>query len=86
MIGVGQSEVTVADMVDMFLLLIPPAGGDELQGRSLIVVTLSHNASLFNYVFYFHCHPRNPNLSSLLYCHLEGDSFSLFHLLMEYFY
>ena len=30
--GVGQSEFAVADMVDMFVLLIPPAGGDELQG------------------------------------------------------
>ena len=31
-VGVGQSEVMVADMVDMFTLLVPPAGGDELQG------------------------------------------------------
>ncbi|XP_005111521.1 methylmalonic aciduria type A homolog, mitochondrial [Aplysia californica] len=31
-VGVGQSEFAVADMVDMFCLLIPPAGGDELQG------------------------------------------------------
>ena len=31
-VGVGQSEYLVADMVDMFCLVIPPAGGDELQG------------------------------------------------------
>lgn len=31
-VGVGQSEVAVSDMVDMFLLLLAPAGGDELQG------------------------------------------------------
>ena len=31
-VGVGQSEVAVSDMVDMFVLIIPPAGGDELQG------------------------------------------------------
>ncbi|MCW5751628.1 MAG: methylmalonyl Co-A mutase-associated GTPase MeaB [Alphaproteobacteria bacterium] len=31
-VGVGQSETAVADMVDMFLLLLAPAGGDELQG------------------------------------------------------
>lgn len=31
-IGVGQSEVAVADLVDLFLLLVSPAGGDELQG------------------------------------------------------
>lgn len=30
--GVGQSEFAVKDMVDMFVLIIPPAGGDELQG------------------------------------------------------
>ncbi|TMV67534.1 methylmalonyl Co-A mutase-associated GTPase MeaB, partial [Thioclava sp. BHET1] len=31
-VGVGQSEVQVADMTDLFLLLMAPAGGDELQG------------------------------------------------------
>lgn len=31
-VGVGQSETMVADMVDLFLLLLAPAGGDELQG------------------------------------------------------
>ncbi|MGQ9819889.1 MAG: methylmalonyl Co-A mutase-associated GTPase MeaB [Candidatus Kapaibacteriales bacterium] len=31
-IGVGQSEITVRSMVDFFMLLIPPGGGDELQG------------------------------------------------------
>ncbi|EAR51452.1 arginine/ornithine transport system ATPase [Oceanicola granulosus HTCC2516] len=31
-VGVGQSEVEVGWMVDVFLLLLAPAGGDELQG------------------------------------------------------
>jgi LAO/AO transport system kinase len=31
-VGVGQSETAVADMTDMFLLLLQPGGGDELQG------------------------------------------------------
>lgn len=31
-VGVGQSEVTVASMVDLFLLLQLPGAGDELQG------------------------------------------------------
>jgi LAO/AO transport system kinase len=31
-VGVGQSETRVADMTDMFLLLLLPGGGDELQG------------------------------------------------------
>ncbi|MFZ5749944.1 MAG: methylmalonyl Co-A mutase-associated GTPase MeaB [Pseudomonadota bacterium] len=31
-VGVGQSETMVAGMTDLFVLLIAPAGGDELQG------------------------------------------------------
>ncbi len=31
-VGVGQSETMVAEMCDLFVLLIAPAGGDELQG------------------------------------------------------
>lgn len=31
-VGVGQSEIAVADMVDMFLLMLSPGGGDDLQG------------------------------------------------------
>ena len=31
-VGVGQSETMVAEMTDIFLLLIAPGGGDELQG------------------------------------------------------
>jgi LAO/AO transport system kinase len=31
-VGVGQSETKVADMTDMFVLLLLPGGGDELQG------------------------------------------------------
>ncbi|MCV2864930.1 methylmalonyl Co-A mutase-associated GTPase MeaB [Defluviimonas sp. WL0075] len=31
-VGVGQSETLVAGMADIFVLLLAPAGGDELQG------------------------------------------------------
>jgi LAO/AO transport system kinase len=31
-VGVGQSETTVAEMVDFFLVLMLPGAGDELQG------------------------------------------------------
>lgn len=31
-VGIGQSEATVASMVDVFALLLHPGGGDELQG------------------------------------------------------
>jgi LAO/AO transport system kinase len=40
-VGVGQSETTVADMVDLFLLLIAPAGGDDLQGIKRGIVELA---------------------------------------------
>lgn len=53
--GVGQSEFAVADMVDMFVLLIPPAGGDELQvsecerlAKSMLIV--------FNWLNEWHNH------------------------------
>jgi LAO/AO transport system kinase len=46
-VGLGQSEVEVEQAVDMLLLLVPPAGGDDLQGvkkgivevADLVVVT-----------------------------------------------
>ena len=31
-VGVGQSETMVSEMSDLFVLLLAPAGGDELQG------------------------------------------------------
>ncbi len=31
-VGVGQSETVVAEICDLFVLLLSPAGGDELQG------------------------------------------------------
>ncbi|WP_199899335.1 methylmalonyl Co-A mutase-associated GTPase MeaB [Sneathiella glossodoripedis] len=40
-VGVGQSETTVADMVDLFMLLLAPAGGDELQGIKRGVMELA---------------------------------------------
>ncbi|MFV3129980.1 methylmalonyl Co-A mutase-associated GTPase MeaB [Niveispirillum sp. KHB5.9] len=40
-VGVGQSETAVSDMVDLFLLLLPPAGGDELQGIKKGIVELA---------------------------------------------
>jgi LAO/AO transport system kinase len=40
-VGVGQSETTVAEMVDLFVLMVPPAGGDELQGIKKGIVELA---------------------------------------------
>jgi LAO/AO transport system kinase len=40
-VGVGQSEVTVAGMVDFFLVLMLAGGGDELQGIKKGVMELA---------------------------------------------
>jgi LAO/AO transport system kinase len=40
-VGVGQSEMAVADLVDMFLLLLVPGGGDELQGLKKGIVEIA---------------------------------------------
>lgn len=40
-VGVGQSETAVADLVDMFLLLLAPGAGDELQGIKRGIVELA---------------------------------------------
>ncbi|ORZ40779.1 ArgK protein-domain-containing protein [Catenaria anguillulae PL171] len=40
-VGVGQSETMVADMVDLMVLLVSPAGGDELQGMKKGIVEVS---------------------------------------------
>ena len=51
-VGVGQSETAVSGLVDMFVLLVPPAAGDGLQGvkrgimelADLVVVTKADGA------------------------------------------
>ncbi|GES98400.1 methylmalonic aciduria type A protein, mitochondrial-like [Rhizophagus clarus] len=40
-VGVGQSETMVSEMVDMFVLMVPPAGGDEIQGLKKGIVEIS---------------------------------------------
>lgn len=46
-VGVGQSEITVRSMVDFFLLVLIPGGGDELQGIKKGVIELA-DAVLIN--------------------------------------
>ena len=43
--GVGQSEIAVSDMVDIFVLPLPPAAGDELQ-----VCMYVYSYRVYNYV------------------------------------
>jgi LAO/AO transport system kinase len=40
-VGVGQSETALAEMVDFFLLLVLPGGGDELQGMKRGIIELA---------------------------------------------
>lgn len=40
-VGVGQSETAVADIVDLFCLLLLPSAGDELQGIKKGIVELA---------------------------------------------
>ena len=41
-VGVGQSEAAVAGMTDVFVLLLAPGAGDELQGIKRGIVELAH--------------------------------------------
>ncbi len=40
-VGVGQSETAVAELTDLFILLLQPGGGDELQGIKKGVIELA---------------------------------------------
>jgi LAO/AO transport system kinase len=40
-VGVGQSETAVSEMVDLFVLLLSPGGGDDLQGIKRGVMELA---------------------------------------------
>jgi LAO/AO transport system kinase len=40
-VGAGQGETAVAEIVDMFVLILPPAAGDELQGLKRGIVELA---------------------------------------------
>jgi LAO/AO transport system kinase len=40
-VGAGQAETAVAEMVDLFLLILPPAAGDELQGLKRGIIELA---------------------------------------------
>lgn len=40
-VGVGQSEYAVAGLVDMFVLLVAPGGGDDLQGIKKGIVEMA---------------------------------------------
>jgi LAO/AO transport system kinase len=41
-VGLGQSEIEVAQSVDVLVLLLPPTGGDELQGVKKGIVEMAH--------------------------------------------
>ena len=41
-VGLGQSEILIDQAVDVVTLVIPPAGGDELQGVKKGIIEVSH--------------------------------------------
>lgn len=41
-VGLGQSEIEVAQSVDVLVLLVPPSGGDELQGVKKGIVEMAN--------------------------------------------
>jgi LAO/AO transport system kinase len=45
-VGVGQSETTVASMVDFFLVLMLPGAGDELQGIKKGIVEIADGLAI----------------------------------------
>lgn len=60
-VGLGQSEIVIDDTVDMVMLLVPPAGGDELQGSKKgimeiadIIVVNKADGALERYVLIFY--------------------------------
>ncbi|HEY5337857.1 MAG TPA: methylmalonyl Co-A mutase-associated GTPase MeaB [Rhizomicrobium sp.] len=78
-VGVGQSETAVSEMVDLFVLLVSPGGGDDLQGikrgvmelADLVLVTKSDgdligaaNRAAADYQGALHLmRPKYPNVS-----------------------
>lgn len=56
-VGVGQSETTVRDMVDFFLLLMLPHAGDELQGIKKGIMEMADGLVI---------HKADPSLAHLV--------------------
>ena len=50
-VGAGQSEIAVANMVDLFVLLTPPGAGDELQGIKKGIVEVAGRFKNVIYLF-----------------------------------
>lgn len=48
-VGVGQSEIEVTNMTDIFLLLINPGGGDELQGIKKGIIEMADIIAITKY-------------------------------------
>jgi LAO/AO transport system kinase len=45
-VGLGQSEIEVVESVDVMVLLLPPSGGDELQGVKKGIVEMANILSV----------------------------------------
>lgn len=49
LLGVGQAEHAVLNMVDIMVLLIPPGSGDELQGLKKGIAELADIVAITKY-------------------------------------
>ena len=50
-LGVGQAEIDVLDMTDIYLVLLSPGGGDELQGIKRGIIEVKHASSFWECFF-----------------------------------
>ena len=48
-VGLGQSEIEIAQVCDHVLLLIPPAGGDDLQGVKKGILEVADSVAITKY-------------------------------------
>ena len=55
--GVGQSEIAVASLTDLFVMLAPPSGGDDLQGISLLSISTSNLDIRFILSYFLYARP-----------------------------
>ena len=72
-VGVGQSEISVCDMVDAFALIVPPAAGDELQACTCMHMHMLH-ACRCTYMHLYICYmPQHANSTLQGYLYIQWN-------------
>jgi hypothetical protein len=52
-VGIGQSEVTISQVADCTVLLLNPAGGDDLQGLKKGIMEVCDMVSGYMYIYIY---------------------------------